>query len=194
MTPHPQTSLPMLALALLVSAAPALAAPPDTPPPPDAAETAKAFAADAAALAREGRYDEAAAVYEKAYGLDPAPVLLFNLAYVHEKRGDNQAALDTYARYLAVEEDPTHRADAKKRINIVEARMAAVPLKDPVAPEPVPDRPPKRKDRTVMWALIGTGTAVAIAGGVVAAVLLTRDKGGPPTADGVWALPGGGGR
>jgi len=193
MTPHPRTFLPLLALALLLGAPTALASPPDTPPPPDKGETAKAFAADAAALARDGRYDEAAHMYEKAYALDPAPVLLFNLAYVHEKRGDNQAALDTYDRYLAVETDPSHRADAEKRITVVTARLAAVPLKDPGKPE-IPERPPERKDRTVMWALIGTGAAVAIAGGVLAAVLLTQDKGGPPTADGTWALPGAGGR
>lgn len=195
MPPHHRRLLPFLALALGLAAA--LKAPRAAAEAPDKAAAAKALAADAAALARRGGYDEAAALYEQAYEMDPAPVLLFNLGYVHEKRGDSQAALDTYRRYLAAETDPSHRADAEKRVVIVAARLAAVPVKEapqPDDPAQVPARPPKRKNRAVMWALIGTGAAAVIAGGVVAAVLLTRDKGGAPTADGVWALPGAGGR
>ena len=185
MTPHPRAIILLLAVAILVYTKPVSARSPEDP------STAKALAAEAAALAREGRFDEAAAVYEDAYALDHAPVLLFNLAYVHEKRGDKQAALETYQRYLSVETDPAHRTDAEKRITIINARLDAVPTKEPRATDPVQKRPPKRKDRTVMWALVGTGAALAIAGGIVAAVVLTRGGGGPPTADGVWSLPGG---
>jgi hypothetical protein len=195
MRPHPPRHLVLAALVwCLTLAAPA---PQTLAATPDDAAAAKALAADAAALARQGRYDEAAALYQQAYMMDPAPVLLFNLAYVHEKRGDSEAALDTYRRYLAAETDPSHREDAQKRVVAVEARLAAVPIREqpqPDDPAHVPERPPRRKDRTVMWALIGTGAAAVVAGGVVAAVLLTRDKGGPPAADGLWALPGAGGR
>ncbi|MCC7539134.1 MAG: tetratricopeptide repeat protein [Deltaproteobacteria bacterium] len=55
------------------------------------------------ALYAEGRYEEAAAELERALQLDPgAPVLVYNVALVHERLGNLDRAIEYYARYLLV--------------------------------------------------------------------------------------------
>ena len=46
----------------------------------------------------------------------------------------------------------------------------------------------KTPNRTLTWVLVGAGAAALVAGGVTAALILTRD-GGPPSEDAVWRFP-----
>jgi tetratricopeptide (TPR) repeat protein len=149
---------------------------------------AQDLAGKAAVLAKQGQYEEAAAMYEKAHALDPVPVLLFNLGYVHEKRGADGDALDAYRRYLKEEKDPKLQADVQTRIRTVEARVAA---KRAALPTKAPEKPAKKT--AARWWLIGAGTALVVGGGVAMIFLLRDNGGGSPSPDATWTLPGGGG-
>ena len=49
---------------------------------------------------KQRKYDEALVELEKAYYLDPRPELIYNLARVHEERGDLDNAIHYYKSYL----------------------------------------------------------------------------------------------
>jgi Tetratricopeptide repeat/PEGA domain len=76
-------------------------------------------------LAKQGRYDEAVDLLERAHAIDPAPILLYNIAYVLEKKGDAPAALSFYRRYVAEEILPEDRGRAVTRIRRLEAEIPA---------------------------------------------------------------------
>lgn len=82
-------------------------------------DIAKALAKSAAVLAREGKYDEAILLYEKAYSIDPAPVLLFNIARILEKKGDFIRAKEVYEKYLGLERGQEGRKSARERLEFV---------------------------------------------------------------------------
>ncbi len=78
----------------LVSA-PALAAPQGS-----SDKTPREYVDAAVAEFNLGHFAESAALFEKAYQLDPAPVLLFNMGQCHRRLGNNDRALFFYRRYL----------------------------------------------------------------------------------------------
>jgi len=63
-----------------------------------------------------GHFQEAIVEFEKAYNIDPAPILLFNIAQSHRQLGDKERALFFYRRYL-------EQAPAAKNRREVEQRM-----------------------------------------------------------------------
>lgn len=72
-----------------------------------------------------GQYDEAIASFERAYALDPAPILLFNIAQAHRRRGDAGLALRYYRRYLdAAPAGAPDRRDAERRVRELEQELA----------------------------------------------------------------------
>jgi len=71
-----------------------------------------------------GRYDEAIALYKKAYDAVPHPEILFNLAQAYRLKGDADNALDHYQRYLRVEPDGRVAADATRWVAVLEKRVA----------------------------------------------------------------------
>jgi tetratricopeptide (TPR) repeat protein len=203
--PRSRWSLGALVL-LLALARPSLARA-ETP-----AEQAEALAARAVTMARAGDLAAAAELFEAAYTLDPAPILLYNVGRVKARQGDLAGARSALARYLELEPNPTARARGQEALAEVDARLAAaspevVPapvvtvLKKPEAPAPdlAPPNPPSPSlidttkppvpapDRTWTWVWIGTGAAALVAGGITAAVLLTR-SGDPSSPDGVLTL------
>ncbi len=70
------------------------------------AEQAAALATEAIEKGRTGRYLEAIDLFQRAYELDPAPMLLYNIGRVRLRIGDLQRALSSLERYLATEDDP----------------------------------------------------------------------------------------
>src|SRR4051794_36947968 len=46
-----------------------------------------------------GHFQDAIVDFEKAYNIDPAPILLFNIAQSHRQLGDKERALFFYRRY-----------------------------------------------------------------------------------------------
>jgi hypothetical protein len=76
---------------------------------------AKAIVDDAVSQYNLGHYAESAGLFEKAYQLDPAPILLFNIGQCHRRLGNNDLALFFYRRYL--EQAPPDAAD---RANVIQ--------------------------------------------------------------------------
>ncbi len=192
----------------------AMLAAPESVRAQDARARADALASSAVVLARSGDHAEALALYEKAYELDPDPLLLYNIGRVAEKAGRPERAREALRAFLAQATDPELRARAQESLERVTAApspapvpsvapstpspdatsMAAVPLAprsaaNDLAPMPVPAAPVPAPSVSRLpawgWALIGTGVAV-LAGGGVATYLLLRDGGS--SADHTWAV------
>jgi len=119
-------SLLLLILATTASAAGrarGAPAPASAPGAPASAATAFERGAHAYDL---GRFDEAIVHFEQAYALDPAPILLFNIAQAYRRLGKPEQALGYYRRYrdLAPANAPD-RADAERRIIELERARAS---------------------------------------------------------------------
>jgi tetratricopeptide (TPR) repeat protein len=63
-----------------------------------------------------GHFQESIPEFEKAYDLDPQPILLFNIAQSHRQNGNKERALFFYRRYLEQEPNATKRADVEQRM------------------------------------------------------------------------------
>jgi hypothetical protein len=85
-----------------------------------------------------GRFDEAIASFERAYALDPAPILLFNIAQAYRRLGNTERALHYYRRYLeSVPATAGDRADVERRVRELERERerAREPAAGGVRPE-----------------------------------------------------------
>ena len=65
---------------------------------------------------KEGRYDDALRELDKAYRLDPSESLVFNIARVHEERGDLISAVRYYKSYLAINPRAKNARDVRNTI------------------------------------------------------------------------------
>jgi tetratricopeptide (TPR) repeat protein len=70
------------------------------------------------------RYDRAIAEFTAAYELVPRPLILFHLGRAYQAKGDLEAALDNYRRYLADEPDGKVPNEARQYIAQIEAELA----------------------------------------------------------------------
>jgi tetratricopeptide (TPR) repeat protein len=143
-----------------------------------------------------GQFDEAITSFTRAYELDAAPILLYNIGQAHWKKGDNEHALFFYRRYLEAAPHAADRAKVEARIQELEQALAARRPPPPVAagaagpPLPQAAPPPARADLTTtpmepgerplyqrpwFWAVIG-----AVAVGAVAATFAARSGGTDP--------------
>jgi hypothetical protein len=101
-----------------------------------------------------GKFDAAIDAYERAYGLDPQPAFLFNIALSHRRQYEIDGRIDHLARarelyrnYLKLEPQTTHKAGVEKLIaeltaKIDLARVTQEPA--PVSPAAAPDSAPAR--------------------------------------------------
>src|SRR5262245_50290278 len=106
-------------LACWVAPAAALAQQPGDPEPPEDATEAEAQRRyhNGRALYEAGRYSEAVVEIEAALALDPdEPVLLYNLALVHEKLGHYDEAIGALRRMLQGQIPDDERARAESAI------------------------------------------------------------------------------
>ena len=86
----------------------------------DAKKAARPYYEKGATEYNLGHFPDAIAQFEKAYELDPAPILLFNIAQAHRQNGNNERAAFFYRRYLEQEPNAANRADVEKRIKDLE--------------------------------------------------------------------------
>src|SRR4029077_20410488 len=87
---------------------------------PARAQTNRAAKAHAEKGTREynlGHFAEAIAAFEKAYEIDPAPILLFNIGQAHRQTGNNERATFFYRRYLEQAPNAPNRAQVEKRVH-----------------------------------------------------------------------------
>lgn len=85
------------------------------PPKPDVAIVAEArqHVRDAIAAQKERRFDDAIALYHRAFTLAPNPLLLFNLGQAHRLKGEKSTARDFYRKYLAADESGERSKEAR---------------------------------------------------------------------------------
>lgn len=86
-------------------------------------DTARAIARTAEVLAGEGKIEAALGLFEKAYALDPAPALLYNIGRLHDRQGAFAKAREYYERYLDRETDPDRLAKGQQRLDAVLDRI-----------------------------------------------------------------------
>jgi tetratricopeptide (TPR) repeat protein len=105
---------------------------------PDAATQAKAHYEYGMTAYGLGHYDRAVQAFTRAYEVDPAPILLYNVAQAYWKKGDAEQAITYYQRYL--EEEPTtrNRARIRARIRELQALQKTEPAPAPPPVEVVP--------------------------------------------------------
>lgn len=114
--------LALAATAVGIDSSPVAAAEPGAEQGADAEAQALELFERSEALYREGDFEQAAALLERAYQLHPEPTLLYNLARAREGQGELVAAADAYERYLAAAADAPDRGAIEQRILSLRAR------------------------------------------------------------------------
>jgi tetratricopeptide (TPR) repeat protein len=162
-----------LAVASMAAVAPAraLAADPPAAEPPSTAAEPQSPAARAAHEAyqrgvehfRQARYADAIAEFNKAYRVDPNPVLVFNMARAFEELKDYAAAVEFYRKYLAMAGDAEDRPQVEQTLRTLEL-LQAREQGEKLAAAPVPP-PARERDDTWAWVAIGGGAALLAGGG-----------------------------
>jgi hypothetical protein len=110
----------------------------------DADELARRHFDSGVAYLAESDLENALKAFEKAYGLSKRPTILLNIASVHERRGDTQAAITALRGYLDAEPAGEHAETTKLRLQNLEKRAAESPPAPPPTPpaaEPAPAAP-----------------------------------------------------
>lgn len=129
-------------------------------------------------LFQAGDFKGAVKAYREAYQFEPVGALLYNIAFIYDKKlEDYQLALDYYRRFVnAPDADQGTRISAYERI--IEIRDLLEELKevkggtgaegggDDPPPTKPPPPPPESNQALVGWIVTGTGAGVAILGGV----------------------------
>jgi Tfp pilus assembly protein PilF len=77
---------------------------------------AKAFFEKGATEYNLGHFTEAIVQFEKAYEIDPAPILLFNIGQCHRQSGNKERAVFFYRRYLEQNPKAENRSEVESRI------------------------------------------------------------------------------
>ncbi|MFN3197271.1 MAG: tetratricopeptide repeat protein [Bradymonadia bacterium] len=141
-------------------------------------------------------FETASAAFGRAHTLDPAPILLFNLARCAEELGDGPKAIEYYTRYLE-ESDAKgipidDRAEVERSIRLIRVGLARQPEEQTPRPDikPVPELPPtvvsapvERASSTRLmpyaitaWSVAAVGAGVAIWQGLEARDLETQHQ------------------
>ncbi|HEY1960499.1 MAG TPA: tetratricopeptide repeat protein [Polyangiaceae bacterium] len=124
---------------------------------------------------KKGDFRGAADDLEKAYALEPAPVLLYNLGRAYEGLGDQKKAIDAYERYLSAQPDAEDRGAIEQRVATMKkqlemAQRASAPVV--VVQAPVVSPPPaRRRAMSPVPIVIGAIGLAGIAGGGVLGAL-----------------------
>jgi tetratricopeptide (TPR) repeat protein len=153
-------------------------------------------------LYQVAEYRAAMAEFKAAFLLREDPVFLYNIALCHRQLGEARDAVVFYRRYLAADPNAENRAQVEKQIHDLELQPAAslpasttvstakhdvtppaslsrarqVPGTVPgfVSTSPAPEPATPSRARWWLW-----GAAVAVAGIVTTAVVLTRERANP---------------
>lgn len=134
-----------------------------------------------AAAYGEGRYADAAALFEQAYTLGAEPVLLYNLGLAYERAGEVARAIDAYERFLAAVPDAAERTEVERSLETLrrqrdlEAELREREARpEPIEPEVVPETveavavpvevAPGPSPSAAPWVIAGVGIAGVLAG------------------------------
>ena len=126
-----------------------------------APESGKAYFESGVRQYNLGHFKEAIVEFEKAYNIDPAPILLFNIAQSHRQLGDKERALFFYRRYLEQAPAAGNKREVEQRMkDLTESLQQERDLKQKPPPGvettersttgPVPPPPPPPRTRTLI--------------------------------------------
>lgn len=123
-----------------------------------------------------GRFDDAAAQFERAYALRPAPLLLFNLAQCQRQLGDAKAAAVLYESFLRESTDGAGpqgviaREELARLRSQLEAETARLPADaEPKIDTATPSEPAATESNdVVLWGAVGGGALLVVALGTAA--------------------------
>ncbi len=73
---------------------------------------------------QEGNFDQAIALLNRAYALQPEPVLLYNLGRAQDGAGEFEAAIESYQQYLDEAGDIPDRGAIERRIETLRENLA----------------------------------------------------------------------
>ena len=149
-----------------------------TPAPLLAQEDAQRLYSRGAAAYGDGRFAEAAALFEQAYALRPDAPLLYNLGLALEQGAEVTRAIEAYERFLAASPDAAERTEVERSLSTLRRQQALVQslahqpearARSPVEPvaEPIAE-PVVAAAEPAPWIIVGIGAASLIAGAVVA--------------------------
>jgi hypothetical protein len=134
---------------------------------------------------RAKQYDEAVALFERAYAASPEPNYLFNIGRVYEEKGDIEKAVQYYERFvrepgveLAAREAAVERLKILREI-VRKDQPAAEPTPQP-QPQPKPDTEEKKPKPSGMaiagYVLIGVGVVGVGVGAGLGGIALSRQR------------------
>jgi hypothetical protein len=83
-----------------------------------------------------GRFDRAIAEFERAYELDPAPMLLYNLAQAERRKGNLRRAVFLYERFVTQAPTAENASNARRHIQELTAAIRAEEAKPAATVEP----------------------------------------------------------
>ncbi|QED25703.1 tetratricopeptide repeat protein [Microvenator marinus] len=150
------------------------------------AEKVEQLSKDATAKYREGDFNAAIELFQKAYDIEPVPNLLFNIARCHEKLEEWDKAIGFYQKFVVepdVEKDARQAAvDRIDALNEVKQALAAQD-RDTTTPDDGGDKqveaPPAEvsnsPDNTWSYIMLGSGAGL-IGGGVLFGVLASSKQ------------------
>lgn len=144
------------ALALLAAAPPALAVSPD-----DAA-VAKAAYDEGVGAFRGQDYETALAHFERAYALDPSPILLYNMARANEELGRPAASIERFEQYLEAAPDASDRGDVERRVRVMRAIVENIEQNDRVALTATEVPPAPTSLRPFAYGALAAGAVMAV--------------------------------
>lgn len=122
------------------------------------------------------RYDEAAETFLEAYAIIPEPELIYNAGRAYEKGLKREEAIEQYERFLTLEGTTARlRSRALESLKLLRAEIDALNAPVGVPPAAAVAPPPPGINRTLEVALLSTGGAALVAGGVFG-ILALRSK------------------
>jgi tetratricopeptide (TPR) repeat protein len=152
----------------------------------DAEAEARRHYNDGRRLYDEQKYREAAKEFEAGYAILAKPGFLINIGHSYRRAGELRKARHYYELFLEKDKTSPQREEVQTQIKTIDETLAdeavAEAGKPPPAPQPAAAAPvhvaacpePAAATARPWWPWLVSGLAVAVAGGVVAAVLVTR--------------------
>ncbi len=135
------------------------------------ADPVEALAAQGLECFQKRDFNCAVDKYREAYRIEPVAALLYNIAFIYDKKLEQlQLARDYYFRYVkAPDPDPDTKLAALERIVEIDQILkdrTPDPKDDPDPPPPPPPPPPDDTQLYAGWATLGAGVLIGGVGGV----------------------------